>query len=127
MQTPEPSVAAKGGLSTRIRVNALSNPLGFHLTPEPTCDLEGADEVLPDLVAETVLADKAQGTDQRVLHLGSLDDTSQGKVGMRVIQIYIQHRPNSVPKFSLRRGVGNFSPLIAATVEQLNLAAILLN
>lgn len=55
----EPSSEAlgrsKGGLSTKIHatVDALGNPLSFHLTPGQACDLEGADKLLPDLVADT--------------------------------------------------------------------------
>ena len=41
--------------------------MSFHLTPGQACDLEGADKLLPDLVADTVLADKAYDADKRVL------------------------------------------------------------
>ena len=41
--------------------------MGFHLTPGQACDLEGADALLPDLVAETILADKAYDADERVI------------------------------------------------------------
>ncbi len=60
---------SKGGLSTKIHatVDALGNPLGFHLTPGQACDLDGADQLLPTLVADTVLADKAYDADQRVI------------------------------------------------------------
>jgi transposase len=56
-------------LSTKIHatVDALGNPLSFHLTPGQAADLEGADVLLPDLVAETVLADKAYDADERVI------------------------------------------------------------
>jgi hypothetical protein len=37
--------------------------LSFHLTPGQACDLDGADKLLPDLVADTVLADKAYDAD----------------------------------------------------------------
>ena len=58
-------------MSTKINatVDALGNPVGFHLTPGQACDLEGADVLLPNLVAETVLADKAYDADKRVLDL----------------------------------------------------------
>jgi transposase len=41
---------SKGGLSTKIHatVDALGNPLSFHLTPGQACDLDGADKLLPD-------------------------------------------------------------------------------
>src|SRR3984957_8257319 len=52
---------SKGGLSTKIHtlVDALGNPLDFLLTPGQAHDLEGADALLPDMAAETLLADKA--------------------------------------------------------------------
>lgn len=52
---------SKGGLSTKIHmlVEALGNPLDFILTPGQAHDLEGADALLPDTAAETLLADKA--------------------------------------------------------------------
>ena len=60
---------SKGGLSTKIHAttDALGNPLGFHLTPGQACDLDGADQLLTDLVADTVLADKAYDADERVI------------------------------------------------------------
>ena len=48
-------------------VDALGNPIGFHLTPGQASDLEGADQLLPDIVAETVLADKGYDADERVI------------------------------------------------------------
>ena len=44
-----------------------SNPLSFHLTPGQACDLDGADKLLPHLVADTLLADKANEADERVI------------------------------------------------------------
>jgi len=60
---------SKGGLSTKIHatVDALGNPLGFHLTGGQACDLEGADVLLPQLDADILLADKGFDADQRVL------------------------------------------------------------
>ena len=72
-QRGEPEAEAigrsKGGLSSKIHAttDALGNPLGFHLTPGQACDLDGADALLPDLVANTVLADKADDAAQRVI------------------------------------------------------------
>ncbi len=69
----EPSQQAigrsKGGLSTKIHptVDALSNPLSFHLTPAQASDLDGADKLLPDLAADTVLADKGYDANERVI------------------------------------------------------------
>lgn len=48
-------------------VDAPGNPTGFHLTGGQASDLEGADELLPDLAAEAVLADKAYDADARVI------------------------------------------------------------
>jgi transposase len=41
--------------------------LGFHLTEGQASDLEGADELLPTVVAKTLLADKAYDADGRVI------------------------------------------------------------
>lgn len=68
-QLKKPLVAALVGLSTKIHatVDALSNPLSFHLTPGQACNLDGADKLLPGLVANTVLANKGYDADKRVL------------------------------------------------------------
>ncbi|MGH6801596.1 MAG: IS5 family transposase [Methylocella sp.] len=60
---------SKGGLSTKIHalVDALGNPLGFLLTPGQAHDLAGADALLPEMAAETLLADKAFDADERVI------------------------------------------------------------
>jgi transposase len=60
---------SKGGLSTKIHttVDALGNPIGFHLTGGHACDLEGADVLLPQIKAGALLADKGFDADQRVL------------------------------------------------------------
>jgi len=56
-------------LSTKIHAttDALGNPLSFDLTPGQACDLDGADRLLSDVVADIVLADKAYDADERVL------------------------------------------------------------
>jgi len=56
-------------LSTKIHavVDALGNPISFHLTPGQACDLEGSDVLLPNLVADTLLADKGYDADARVI------------------------------------------------------------
>lgn len=56
-------------MSTKIHtlVDALGNPLGFFLTPGQAHDLQGADALLPDMKADTLLADKAFDADQRVI------------------------------------------------------------
>jgi transposase len=69
MHQAKPLVAALGGLSTKIHalVDDLGNPLGFHLTPGQTCDLDGADVLLNELTADTLLADKGYDADERVI------------------------------------------------------------
>jgi transposase len=56
-------------MSTKIHtlVDALGNPVGFFLTPGQAHDLQGADALLPDMKADTLLADKAFDADQRVI------------------------------------------------------------
>lgn len=58
-------------MSTKIHavVDALGNPLSFHLTPGQASDLDGADQLLPSVVADTVLGDKGYDADQRVIEL----------------------------------------------------------
>lgn len=51
-------------------VDALGNPIGFHLTPGQACDLDGADVPLNELAADTLLADKAYDADERVYACG---------------------------------------------------------
>jgi transposase len=56
-------------LSTKIHalVDALGNPLSFLLTAGQAHDLKGADELLPQMQAATLLADKAYDADRRVI------------------------------------------------------------
>jgi transposase len=56
-------------LSTKIHtlVDALGNPVGFHLTGGQAHDLVGADHLLPDMQADMLIADKAFDADARVL------------------------------------------------------------
>jgi transposase len=56
-------------LSSKIHtlVDALGNPLAFLLTPGQAHDLEGADALLPQMAADTLLADKAFDAGERVL------------------------------------------------------------
>jgi transposase len=56
-------------MSTKIHtlVDALGNPVGFHLTGGEAHDLVGADHLLPDMKAETLIADKAFDADTRVI------------------------------------------------------------
>src|SRR4051794_23358783 len=60
---------SRGGLSTKIHatVDALGNPTGFHLTPGQAHDLEGADHLLPQTQADTILGDKGFDADERVI------------------------------------------------------------
>ena len=48
-------------------VDALGNPLAFLLTPGQAHDLEGADAFLPQMHADTLLADRAFDADARVI------------------------------------------------------------
>ena len=48
-------------------VDALGNPLAFLLTPGQAHDLEGADVFLPQMQADTLLADRAFDADKRVI------------------------------------------------------------
>ena len=48
-------------------VDALGNPTAFFLTGGQAHDLAGADELLPNLQAEALLADKAFDADERVI------------------------------------------------------------
>lgn len=59
---------SRGGLSRKIHavVDALGNLISFFLTPGQTSDLVGADELLPQVEAEAILADKAYHADERV-------------------------------------------------------------
>jgi transposase len=56
-------------LSTKIHalVDALGNPLAFLLTAGQAHDLEGADVLLPQMQADTLVADKAFDADERVI------------------------------------------------------------
>jgi transposase len=49
----------------------LGKPTGFHLTPGQAHDLEGADALLPAIIADmqSLLADKAYDAQERVLSL----------------------------------------------------------
>nr|WP_201782673.1 IS5 family transposase [Calothrix sp. 336/3] len=60
---------SKGGLSTKIHalVDALGNPIGFHLTPGQAYDLDGANVLLHEFAADTLLADKGYDADERVI------------------------------------------------------------
>ena len=52
---------SRGGLSTKIHalVDALGNPIDFFLTGGEAHDLVGADQLLPTMEADTLIADKA--------------------------------------------------------------------
>ena len=60
---------SRGGLSCKIHalVDALGNPVGFHLTGGEAHDLVGADHLLPDMQADMLIADKAYDADRRVI------------------------------------------------------------
>ncbi len=48
-------------------MDALGNPTAFHLTGGPAADLDGADALLPEVAAETIIADKSYDAEARVL------------------------------------------------------------
>jgi transposase len=48
-------------------VDALGNPIGFHLTGGEAHDLVGADRLIPTMQADTLIADKAYDADKRVI------------------------------------------------------------
>jgi len=48
-------------------VDALGNPTGFHLTGGQAHDLDGADALLADIAAPTVIADRGYDAEARVL------------------------------------------------------------
>ena len=48
-------------------MEALGNPTSFALTPGQTHDLEGADLLLPEIQADTLIADKAYDAEERVI------------------------------------------------------------
>ncbi len=56
-------------MSTKIHtlVDALGNPTAFHLTGGEAHDLVGADHLLADMQAATLIADKAFDADKRVI------------------------------------------------------------
>jgi transposase len=56
-------------LSTKIHtlVDALGYPIGLHLTGGEAHDLVGADHLLPEMEADTLIADKAFDADKRVI------------------------------------------------------------
>ncbi|HEX3996193.1 MAG TPA: IS5 family transposase [Acetobacteraceae bacterium] len=60
---------SRGGLSTKIHalVDALGNAIGFFLTGGQVHDLVGADHLLPEMEAATLIADKAFDADARVI------------------------------------------------------------
>ncbi len=72
-QRGEPEQEAMGRskrrLSTEIRavVDALGKPLSFYLTSGQASDFEGADHLLPTVVANTVLGDKGYDASERVI------------------------------------------------------------
>ena len=67
-------------MSTKIHatVDALGNPIGFHLTPGQAHDLEGADVLLPQMKAATLIADRAYDAQERVIT--PLEKASKGIV-----------------------------------------------
>jgi len=60
---------SRGGLSTKIHAtaDARGNPTGLHLTGGEAHDLAGADALLPQVTAATVIADRGYDAEGRVL------------------------------------------------------------
>ena len=60
---------SKGRLSAKIHttVDASGNPLSFYFTPAEAHHLDGADKLLAELVADSVLAEKAYHAQERVI------------------------------------------------------------
>ena len=56
-------------MSTKIHtlVDALGNPVGLFLTGGEVHDLAGADELIPTMEADILIADKAYDADKRVI------------------------------------------------------------
>lgn len=48
-------------------VDALGNPISFHLSAGQASDLEGSDCLLPHVAADTILGDKGYDADERVI------------------------------------------------------------
>jgi transposase len=70
---------SRGGLSTKIHtlVGALGNPIGFLLTGGQVHDLAGADDFLPLMQADRLIADKSFDAEARVLQpLAAADKTA---------------------------------------------------
>ncbi|MBV8575411.1 MAG: IS5 family transposase [Acetobacteraceae bacterium] len=87
---------SRGGLSTKIHavVDALGNPVGFHLTGGEAHDLVGADHLLPDLQADVLIGDKAFDADERVIEpLAAAGKTAviPSKVNRRVPRKFDRH------------------------------------
>jgi transposase len=59
-------------------VDALGNPIAFHLPGGQAHDLDGADALLADIAAPTVIADKGYDAEARVL--GPLREAGKGAV-----------------------------------------------
>ena len=48
-------------------MDALGNPTAFHLTGGQAADLDGSDALLPEVAAATIIADKSDDAEARVL------------------------------------------------------------
>src|SRR6516165_6338932 len=90
-------------------VDALGNPFAFFLTPGQAHDLEGADALLPQMKADTVLADKAFDADERVIEsLLSTKNCTKHTISSRISSASLS---NSVPSpLVMTRRPETFSP-----------------
>ena len=57
-------------------MDALGNPIGVHLTGGQACELDGADVLLPQLRARTVIADKGRFQQGPSNLMGSAQDNT---------------------------------------------------
>jgi transposase len=93
---------SRGGLSTKIHtlVDALGNPIGFHLTGGEAHDLVGADHLLPEMQAEAltaagktvVIPPKSNRRLPRTYDRDLLQGTSSGGELLRQAQAVPRHR-----------------------------------
>ncbi|KHL51324.1 IS5 family transposase [Xanthomonas cannabis] len=68
-EEPQAVGRSRGGLSSKIHsvVDALGNPVAFHLSAGQASDLEGADVLLPHVSVGALLADRAYDASARVI------------------------------------------------------------
>jgi transposase len=102
-------------LSTKIHalVDALGNPVGFHLTGGEAHDLVGADHLLPDMQAGMLIADKAFDADERVIKpLAAADKAAviPPKAGRKTLRDFDRHtyQARHLIEYQARHLIENF-------------------